>query len=92
MTVNTYDMSDAGLPAGPSKVTLAFIAYTLLCVLPLSSDFFVSLIAQASGVTGALAYVFAWSAAFAMGLSALAIVGIPAAVLWHLLSGRRRAA
>jgi hypothetical protein len=60
-------------------------------MLPLASDTFVSLVAQASGVTGALAYAFAWSASFAMGLIGLAMVGIPAVVLWHLLSGRRRA-
>ncbi|HYH37580.1 MAG TPA: hypothetical protein VD860_05120 [Azospirillum sp.] len=89
MTVNTFDMSGTDVPAGPSKGTLGFIAFALLCLLPLSSDTFVSLIGKASGVTGLLAYVFAWSASFAMGVMALVAVGFPALVLWHLVSGRR---
>lgn len=91
MTANTYDMSDTDAPTEPSKGTLTFIAFALLCTLPLISDTFVSLVAQASGVTGALAFAFAWSAAFAMGLIGLITVGFPALVLWHLFSGQRRA-
>ena len=90
MTANTFDMSDRDVTTGPSKGTLGFIVFALLCLLPLSSDYFVSLIGQASGVTGFLAYAFAWSASFAMGLIALVAVGIPAVVLWHLLTGARR--
>lgn len=91
MTANICDMSGSDAPAGSAKSTLAFVAFALLCVLPLGSDSFVSLVGKASGVSGGLAYVFAWSASFAMGLIGLAVVGIPAVVLWHLLSGRRRA-
>ena len=90
MTANIFDMSDRDLPAGPSKGTLGFIIFALACLLPLSSDGFVSLIGKASGVSGFLAYVFAWSASFAMGLMALLAVGVPALVLWHLIAGRRR--
>ncbi|PWC56731.1 hypothetical protein [Azospirillum sp. TSO22-1] len=89
MTVQTVDMSGTDMPAGPSKGTLGFIAFALVCLLPLSSDIFVSLVGKASGVTGPLAYVFAWSASFAMGLLALIAIGFPALVLWHLVSGRR---
>ena len=90
MTANTFDMSDHDAPAGPSRGTLGFIIFSLLCLLPLSSDTFVSLIEQASGVSGFLVYAFAWSASFAMGLIALLMVGVPALVLWHLVAGRRR--
>ncbi|WP_431861521.1 hypothetical protein [Azospirillum sp.] len=89
MTVQTFDMSGSDAPAGPSKGTLGFIIFALLCLLPLSSDTFVSLIGKASGVSGLLAYVFAWSASFAMGLLALVAIGVPALVLWHLLADRR---
>ena len=89
MTVQTVDMSGTDVPAGPSKGTLGFVIFALLCLLPLSSDTFVTLVGKASGVTGFLAYGFAWSAAFAMGLLALLAIGLPALVLWHLVSGRR---
>ena len=89
MSANTYDVTDHDLPAGPSRGTLGFIIFALVCLLPLSSDTFVSLIGQASGVTGFLAYAFAWSASFAMGVIALLMVGVPALVLWHLVTGRR---
>lgn len=89
MTANTYDVSGSDLPAGPSKGTVAFFAFALLCLLPLSSDTFVSMVAQASGVTGILAYAFAWSVAYAVGLILAAGIGIPAVVLWHLLSRPR---
>lgn len=90
MTVSTFDTSSTDMPAGPSKGTLGFIAFALLCLLPLASDGFVSLIGKASGVTGFLAYAFAWSASFAMGLMALVGIGLPVLVLWHLFAERRR--
>lgn len=90
MTAHTVDLSGTDLPAGPSKGTLGFIAFMLLCLLPLSIDSFVALVGKASGVTGFLAYAFAWSASFAMGVMALVFVGLPALVLWHLVTGRRR--
>jgi len=85
MTVNTYDAG--GTFDLPSKGVLALLAFALLCALPLFNEPFVSMVAQASGVTGFLAYVFAWSAAYAMGVIAAAVVGIPALVGWHLLTG-----
>lgn len=78
------------VPAGPSRGALGFIAFALLCLLPLFSDGFVLLIGMASGTSDFLAYAFAWSASFAMGLIVLVGIGFPVLVVRHLLSERCR--
>lgn len=69
---------------GPSKSSVFFVLFCLLCALPLLNDEAVSWVAKGTGAQGVFVYVAAWSAVASLSAIALGALSLTGMACWLL--------